>query len=450
MEQLPLDLRDDAQQQPPGMWRYDYSAKSLTEQVGGLQYVYGSWEHLFGCWEKPVIGSQAQEIIPDWDIMDENGVWQDSIVAFRARFPNVNLQRSLKWRRHERAAFAAYLSSIPRPIRSLVAPYGPYTWLLLDMIWQVPAFARFLDQEIRTNNAQFVMAVLALANAFKLSRNPRRELTIKLMTDKRKELLSDLGSTNNPGPFLKALDRVSAHWCSADFYRDLLQMFDDPKRAKILSHERNIDVNMVLRLKNVPEELLFYPFISLAQSRRCGTGCLLTILHYFVALPQREKLRVRNAFKHATNEDDILRLGERWAARVYEYVKYPKPPLAPHPALTPLSTPKMMSYEARTMRNCLVDMIDSVVDGEGYFYHWDGPEPVTFEIVPERKPWGQLWSLLDAKGFNNKEISVSHKFELKDLIRRQSPVDTHPSNSSFTRNNDLPLLNPVRPILVDA
>ncbi|SVC83147.1 uncharacterized protein METZ01_LOCUS336001, partial [marine metagenome] len=86
MEQMPLDLPDDREVRTTVNWRYQYSPKNLVEEVEGLRYVYGSWDHLFGCWQEKAEGRPAREVIPHWRFMDEGGVWRTCDISFRMRF----------------------------------------------------------------------------------------------------------------------------------------------------------------------------------------------------------------------------------------------------------------------------------------------------------------------------------------------------------------------------
>ena len=78
---MPLDLPDDREARTTVKWRYQYTPKNLVEEVEGLRSVYGSWDHLFGCWLTPPEGRPAREVIPHWRVMDEGGVWRTSEVS---------------------------------------------------------------------------------------------------------------------------------------------------------------------------------------------------------------------------------------------------------------------------------------------------------------------------------------------------------------------------------
>ena len=219
MMQTGLDLAESKPVTKAVPWRYQYSDKSLVEEVHDTRYIYGNWDHLFGCWKQETNSKQPTEIIPHWLLIDENGVWVQSDEAFQLKFPKIGARQSTKWKHQERAAFIAYISSIPRSIRSLVAPFGQYSWILLDMIWQMPKFKKFLDQEIRINHGQYIVAVLALAKVRDITRGARRQIALDIMQTKRKLVIDSLVTSSKTSMFIKFLPKViNIYICSRNSF----------------------------------------------------------------------------------------------------------------------------------------------------------------------------------------------------------------------------------------
>ena len=126
---------------------------------------------------------------------------------------------------------------------------------MLDLIWQVPEFARFLDQEIRANDGQFVVAVIVLSEASRLSRRQRRDLAGRIMSTKRKELINEVGPVSNAGRFVKLLRRLGNNYHGPEFYHELAAVMNCPRRSHFLSHEKNPKWEVVFGLTRIPDEL---------------------------------------------------------------------------------------------------------------------------------------------------------------------------------------------------
>jgi len=423
---MPLDLPDDREVRKAVKWRYQYSPKNLVEEVEGLRYVYGSWDHLFGCWQKNAEGRPAREVIPHWRFMDEGGVWRISDVSFRMRFPKMNVRRSPKWHRQERAAFIAYLSSIPRSIRSLVAPFGQYSWLLLDMIWQVPKFAKFLDQEIRANYGQFVVAVLVLSGGSRLSRSRRKDLAREIMSAKRKKLINSLISVPEGGRVLKVLKRLGDIYYEPEFYFELASVMNCPKRSQLLSHEKSPKWEFVFGLKRLPDELLAPPMIRVLEARRLRSySQLRNLINLLEAAPTPIRSRIVDAIRNVGTREEARRMVRRWEERLSEFILFPEPPLSPHNQLIPLSSPDAMRQEAHSMQNCLSELVGDVVSGGFYYYHWEGPEPATVRIRNTNPKGGGQWIFADAAGGRNRKLPNILIDYLKSLIDRLGGEKVH-------------------------
>jgi len=429
---MPLDLPDDREARTAVKWRYQYSPENLVEEVEGLRYVYGSWDHLFGCWQIKEEGRTAREVIPHWRFMDRGGVWKTCEVSFRMRFPKMKVRRSPKWHRQERAAFIAYLSSIPRSIRSLVAPFGQYSWLLLDMIWQVPEFAKFLDQEIRANYGQFVVAVLVLSGASRLSRSRRKDLAGEIMSAKRKKLINSLISVSEGGRVLKVLKRLGDTYYEPEFYFELASVMNCPKRSHLLSHEKSPKWEFVFGLKRLPDELLAPPMIRVLGARRLQSyRQLRNLINLLEVAPTTVRSRIVDAIRNVGTSEEARRMVKRWEERLSEFISFPEPPLRPHNQLKPLSSPDAMREEAHSMQNCLSELVGDVVSGGVFYYHWEGPEPATVRIRNTNPKGGGQWIFADAAGGKNVRLSDKLVTYLRSLIdnlgvERSSMFETSP------------------------
>ena len=395
----------------------------MIENLHNTQFVYGSWGQLFGCWYKPDLNSTAIEIVPRWPFLSANGAIETDHVAFRKRFGDRDYLRSTKHFKEEQMLFYTYYAAIPLSIRSLVAPFRQDAWLLLDLIWQVPAFAQFFDQEVRKNDGHFVIAVLALSEAHGKRRGDRRRLALEIMEKKRPQVIKMLRrKVKHARPFITALHKVSKLNMPRDFYEDLLKASVDPHRSRALSSLKGIDDESLGWVLELPRELLIPKYIaalcvSLGENDNLGALAI-----NFNDIPTDLKCQVLDALNNARDQIHVLRLAERWSNRIYERMQFPKPPLNPHSQLVPLSSAIMMRQEAIRMQNCLSGLIGDVIDGQVYFYRWNRPDPVNLKIKRISKPGGHpAWELSAAFGFGNEHISSEDFFKAAVVVRSLTP-----------------------------
>ena len=419
----------------------------MIENLHNSQYVYGGWGKLFGCWYKPDLNSTAIEIVPRWPFLSPNGAIETDHIAFRKRFGDRDYLRSPKYLKEEQLLFYTYYAAIPLPIRSLVAPFRQDAWLLLDLIWQVPAFAQFFDQEVRKNNGHFVIAVLALSEAHDKRRGDRRRLALEIMEKKRPQVIKMLRrKVGHARSFIKALNKVSKLNMPPDFYEDLLKASIDPHRSRALSSMRGIDDESLGWVLELPRELLIPKYIAALCGSLGENDNLGALAINFNNIPTDLKCQVIDALNNARDQIHVLRLAERWSNRIYERMQFPKPPLKPHPQLVPLSSAIMMRQEAVRMQNCLSGLIGDVIDGRVYFYRWNRPDPVNLKIKRISKPGGHpAWELSAAFGFGNASISPEDFFRAAVIVRSVIPPSHNepvPVTSSKQPNHrELQILN---------
>lgn len=169
---------------PPSLWEYNLSSVSLVEQLGNTHFVYGMWGKLYGFWEVDPSNNTSREFVPTWRLFDDNGIWLSQ--AETRNLGNTCLMSTLasEWLFEADAAFAALFSDIPRQIRSLVAPMGKYQGIALDLIWQVPELAPFIDELFHNGTEQQFLSCLAFSKAELKSRAERKDLAIRIMKTK--------------------------------------------------------------------------------------------------------------------------------------------------------------------------------------------------------------------------------------------------------------------------
>jgi len=415
MRQLELNLSPrDEHHGPIQPWRYRFSDQGLIEQGRGKRYVYGLWDKLFGCWEIDLEGHVSRELIPTWKPLNTNGVWRDQL---KVRFENpLNHTRTFspKWRYEANAAFAGYFAGIPQRIRAVAAPMERHQWLSLDMIWQVPEFAHFLDDESFNGTQQYAFACMALSRAKYLSRGARRDLATSIMTTKRPDLLSRLTTAPSSRATVRLLNKLGDRPCSTDVYRILIEFVHHDRRSKLLHHLENIEPHALGLLSRFPDGFMTPNFmrilfeepdecelLSAIEDYDAGSG-FRTVVNLFPAMSQTWRDRIHTSLQTIKNAGDIPEWGDRWAQRLTEVVRFPPPPFAAIRHLIPLATPLAVRQEAQEMQNCISSMIGNILTGYIYFYTWDGPEPATV-MLEQTSDDG--WCFSNALGHNNRTLS---------------------------------------------
>jgi hypothetical protein len=392
-------------------WLYRFEQGTLLEELDGRRYVYGLWDNLFGCWEVDANSHTSSEIVPTWIPLNARGVWRDHLDI---RFENAARFGSLfspKWRYEANAAFAAFFSSIPTRIRGVVAPLGRHQWVGLDMIWQVPEFAHFLDEEFFNESHQYVLACLVLANASTLSRADRRKLATSIMQAKRTELLSNLSGRTVSRKSLRLLYKLGEHPCDREVYSGLLNITNQENLSKALSHADAIDPQILEFVCGLPEQFLIpnlarigfdYPkkCRSLLTEDNVGSN-FQTIVDLYPRLSRQWRDRTMSSLAAVTDADGLIAWSDQWSARLIAILRFPEPPFSATPHLTPLMTAADMQQEGRDMQNCVSGMIGRVVAGEVYFYRAAFAEPATVMVKKSRDAG---WRFAEAHGYDNQPL----------------------------------------------
>jgi len=101
-------------------------------------------------------------------------------------------------------------------------------------------------------------------------------------------------------------------------------------------------------------------------------------------------------------EHHLMKLADKLMAML----PFPTPPMRGNHRLSPIDSALKLKLEGQTMQHCVGGYVSEVVKGESYFYHWAGdaqlPLPLTLQLQPF--PKSSQWQLVEALGFENKEI----------------------------------------------
>jgi hypothetical protein len=411
---------------PVEAYTYRFTRDALVEDRGQKRIVYGLWERLFGCWVFNSRTCRSREIVPTWRPFNRHDVWRDQL-RLRA-FAGNHCDYSSRWRYEANAVFAAYFSGIPQRMRSLVASFGRYQWLALDLIWQHPEIAPFLDEEIYNGTQQFTFACFALARPDKISRQRRRDFAVALMSRKRTEFLTELLGTTCTRSTLRTICKLGDAPCRPEVYQAVIQCMTGGGSAKALSHADDIDPSSIENLNSLPRSFLLPNVVQIFLTNPKAAGslqrlidgqegsALSTLLYLFPTASPEFQARATHSLSRARNSADFLKWSAKWEQRIDEVLKFPAPPINHLGPLVPITSAVAMRKEARGMRNCLWDLIPSVIKGTTYFYHWEGAEPATVMIT--RNSIGDPW-LWRALGFDNAPLGNRMEHSIRCFLETQ-------------------------------
>lgn len=390
-------------------WRYRFTKDALVEEYNGRRRVFGLWDRLFGCWKFSADQLRTKEFVPGWEILKESGVWRE--YAGGHPVPRALLYSGSRARRHQfeaQAAFAAYFSAIPATYRSIVAPMERFQWVALDLIWQVPEFARFLESEMLGGSRQYVFACFALAHVREMSRAERREFAHALMHRKRTDFLYDLTHDRCGKAVLPALSKLGERPLEQWQYKGFVRLMANPKLVRLVGHSKTLPKNLPWHLMGEPAEVLGAKAFQLlirdpdaARVRRLLAAGLEDFCDLMRSADQDFAGRVKESLRAVSAPPGFSAWCDKWEMRLVEHVQFPAPPFVPVSHLQPIDSFDALRREGRDMRNCVADHVSDVVSGRTYFYRWRGAERAT--VMIERNEKGG-WRVAEILGRNNREV----------------------------------------------
>jgi hypothetical protein len=344
------------------------------------------------------------------------GIWRSPIDARLELTHQRPWNLTPKWRYEANAAFAAYFSTIPSRIRALVAPMQAMQWVGLDLIWQVPEFAHFLDEEQFRGSQQFVYACLVLAKAETLSRRKRRELAFNIMRGKRHHSLAQIRQRITPRKTLRALTRIGGDLLAREIYDAFFNLMETNDASKRIQHLSEINPNGLMALSKVPQSLMNSRIVSFVLEDP-DHFCIIANCHdhqksadfkALLALVPTLSISLQERLRSSVNElrssSELGQWGHKWMARFDRDIDFPPPPHKGNTKLFPLTSPRALRRESYVMRNCISTMLGAVLNGETYFYHWNWGEAATVMVTYQNTG---RWEITEARGVQNQDLAQS-------------------------------------------
>lgn len=413
MEQLALAL-DLPRRGPRLRPRYTVWCDGLIEDLGETRYVYGFWNRLFGCWRIDAETGRSREIVPCQAVLGARGAGTAAAATLEHPVFGADALLDVESRYRASAAFAGYFAEIPSRIRRLVAPMGRYQWIVLDLIWQSPRFARFAEDELYRHRGHYLYACLALGDLVNERRAERRAFATALMTRRRRDLLGEIVGRPVSAALLRALDRLPSTPCAPRTYQMLVEQFADPAKARVLCHLPTITPAHIRVLDKLPDEAVQGKCVDFLASLDTGPSVAAELARLFERLPEPLRGRATQGLARLDDEAGLARWITRRRRNAEAMTPFPEPPFAGSKRLVPLRSAGALRREARIMNNCLDGMVAGVLGGSVYFYRWSGKTRASVMLVRDGEG---MWRFDSALGSGNTVLDRETRTRIMNDVR---------------------------------
>jgi hypothetical protein len=418
MTQLRLPFDGDPHPDCSGKnWGQRFTADALVIDMDRHSLTFGLWGKLHGVWVTDHETCVSREFLPDWQPLTELGTWR---VPERTLLEEEYFPFPSNWLtcREVSSSFIAYFNQIPFRIRRVVGQLKGHQWLALDLIWQVPEFAWFLDTEIAEGRMHYFHACVELSEAQEMSRQGRELFARSLLSKRRSSVLSELTGFPNSRKSHRLFGKISGHepW-SALSYFNVMEVASTVSGAKALAHARTIAHEGITYWQELPYRLKTENLLRLFASSKTTVDLFYeetADLFWNVSDDVLERLRA--SLSTITNHESLTAWIDGKFQKLIEIHPLPGPPVRGGSQLVPLDSASGMYIEAHKMGNCLDGDIFSVRAGERYYYHWNGSEPAT--VLLEQSDSGD-WYFSQILGPGNIGVSRQTRLYVEAIIDTQ-------------------------------
>ena len=384
------------------LWTYRLTPDGLVEENERFRYVYGFWSCLFGCWEIDLETNKSREIVPKPIAPSRGGRFVGKGPPWHPRLGWEMNDYPPRWQLEAKAAFAGFFSHIPPHIRKLASSMGPYRWVALDLMWQVPGFPQFVEGEIFNDRQQYIYACLSLASIADKSRALRRHCAEAIMTRKRSKVLTSLIGTVCTQSTVNTIYKLDDEILPGSVYRNIAKAMIIPKAAKVLRHLEIISPEVPETLLDIPECYRLPNLFALSEEEPCSPRSMLKdIVEISNALHYEDRRRCTSALREVKDFFDLEAWCIRWQSVAQDRRPFPKPPIPGDDQLRPITDNRALRREGRRMRNCVAEYTEEILSESVYFYHWSGANPATVKIENNNE---KGWCLSAVLGPRNSDI----------------------------------------------
>jgi hypothetical protein len=225
---------------------------ALIETCAKSQYIYGSWDTVFGAWCRRADDMSWRPVVPNFPLVDRFGQpfgCEDALDHVSLDpdldYPSDKLRSAAQV---DRKAVSHYAKRIPAIHRALVGrlAYARGQWLLLGAIRADPSIADMVRAELDATGRSYLDACLILGRFACLDCRQLAGFVRDALTKPRHEVLSQLSGVLVAKSAVKLLNKYD--WLghvAADDLRNLFIAANHPKQGPILRQRPKIGICLV-------------------------------------------------------------------------------------------------------------------------------------------------------------------------------------------------------------
>ena len=111
--------------------------------------------------------------------------------------------------------------------------------------------------------------------------------------------------------------------------------------------------------------------------------------------------------------DDFVGWLNAWEDKLLLGQPFPRPPIPGTGALRPPTDTGAVFGEGRAMDNCADSLLEDVLEGAAFLYHWAGPEPTAAMLA---RNVGAAWRLEEVLGAANKAVGRGTRRTIEAVV----------------------------------
>lgn len=311
----------------------------------------------------------------------------------------------------QRDCLETFFNLIPERIRKAVAPLPFGQWNALRLCSLEPRAVELFE----TNPALGVM--LANNNYFRTTKLHRPMRSARSLLGKpRRKITGWLGFPESEST-VKVLGKIDPAACHPPALRTVRSLLKKESPTPLLREVPKLNGLCLHFLSLKPlqgkvtfrflDELCFHQQDSIRQDRiitnlNSPLDTLIDTFSLMKTLNIEHPFPVLHSLRHLTRFHDhcVELLNEKgWSEQ--EDSIFPEPPFAGNDDILPITTAKALYFEGQKMKHCVYTRREQIETGHAYIYHFEGEEPLTFEIVQIADDW----KLIEVQGKHNSNPS---------------------------------------------
>jgi len=402
---------------PPTYATYEWTGEGLSERCGSDAILYAYWDRPFACTVRRQ-HREDQDLLPDWPVLDAPDYGRiagdKSVLAHHPR----TLGTGIAAGPGAETALADYLSSLPRLLTRLAAPFGDQQWLLLDLFRRSGDLWKLVHRQTAFGRLGTLSLTLELFSTAGRTAPRQRQNFAEFLSLSTREIVLHRFLGKRPAPaLLAALERFPP---GSNLLEDR-----DLKAAFAAATETSVPDSIARREdKKVRAILADTDWEAMLDARALiDKGVALprliaTINAGLRNLTETERPGALKGLAQVRAPQSLQWWLAHWTMLASRSRTFPEPPIPPSPLLSPLTSAAELTLESRRMRNGVDRFLADVLAGDLFFYHFDGAPAATICLAATGK---DDWILLEVLGEDGVPIQDEAFGEIISTLSAQLP-----------------------------